>query len=100
LEFCCKQTLLYLVFAANALIVLNGIETKRHATLKSQFLQHFVKTGKFDKKYGRLLSKLYDWRQKADYEVVFDYDENSVLPLFQPVKEMLDQINQEIKNAL
>jgi hypothetical protein len=37
--------------------------------------------------------------QKADYEVVFDYDENSVLPLFQPVKEMLDQINQE-KNAL
>ena len=85
-----------LFFAANALLVLNGIETKRHATLKSQFSQHFVKTGKFDKKYGRLLSELYDWRQKADYEVVFDYDENSVLPLFQPVKEMLDQINQEI----
>ncbi|MBS3771889.1 MAG: HEPN domain-containing protein [Bacteroidales bacterium] len=89
-----------LFFAANALLVLKGIEAKRHATLKSQFSQHFVKTGKFEKKYGRLLSELYDWRQKADYEVVFDYDENSVLPLFQPVKEMLDQINQEIKNVL
>lgn len=89
-----------LFFAANALLVLNGIEAKRHATLKSQFSQYFVKTGKFDKKYGRLLSELYDWRQKADYEVVFDYNENSVLPLFQPVKEMLDLINQEIKNAL
>jgi|SRR6056297_1222806 len=87
-------------FAANALLVLNGIESKKHSTLKSQFSQHFVKTGKFDKKYGRLLSELYDWRQKADYEVVFDYDENSVLPLFQPVKEMLDLINKEIKNAL
>lgn len=89
-----------LFFAANALLVLNGIEAKRHATLKSQFSQYFVKTGKFDKKYGRLLSELYDFRQKADYEVVFDYNENSVLPLFQPVKEMLDLINQEIKNAL
>ena len=32
-----------LFFAANALLVLKGIETKRHATLKSQFSQHFVK---------------------------------------------------------
>ena len=87
-------------FAANALLVLKGIESKKHSTLKSQFSQHFVKTGKFDKKYGRLLSELYDWRQKADYEVVFDYDEKSVLPLFQPVKEMLDVINKEINNAL
>jgi len=79
---------------------LNGIESKTHSTLKSLFSQHFVKTGKFDKKYGRLLSELYDWRQKADYEVVFDYDENSFLPLFQPVKEMLDLINKEIKNTL
>jgi len=46
------------------------------------------------------LSELYDWRQKADYEVVFDYDENSVLPLFQPVKQMLGLINEEIKTAL
>lgn len=38
-----------LFFAANALLVLNGIEVKRHATLKSQFSQNFVKTGKFDK---------------------------------------------------
>jgi len=60
----------------------------------------FVKTGKFDKKFGRLLNELYDWRQKADYEVIFDYDRDTVLPLFEPVKEMLDLIDKEIKNTL
>jgi len=43
---------------------------------------------------------LYDWRQKGDYENIFDYDEESVKPLFKPVNEMIDIIEQEIKNAL
>ncbi|MFO7933667.1 MAG: hypothetical protein R6U78_06265 [Bacteroidales bacterium] len=70
------------------------------ATAKRQFSLQFVKTGKFDKKFGRLLNELYDWRQKADYEVIFDYDRDSVQPLFEPVKEMLDLIDREIKNTL
>lgn len=61
---------------------------------------HFVKTGKFDKKYGQLLSELYDWRQKGDYDNIFDYDEESVLPLFDPVNEMLNLIESTIKNEM
>jgi len=50
---------------------------------------YYIKTGKIDKKYGQLLSELFDWRQKGDYENIFDYDQESVLPLFKPVEEML-----------
>jgi hypothetical protein len=89
-----------LFFSVNALLVLNDIEGKTHATAKRQFSVQFVKSGKFDKKFGRLLNELYDWRQKADYEVVFDYDKDSVFPFFEPVKEMLDLIDKEIKNTL
>lgn len=84
----------------NALLVLNNIEGKTHATTKRQFSLQFVKTGKFDKRFGRLLNELYDWRQKADYEVIFDYDKDSVFPFFEPVKEMLNLINEEIKNTI
>ena len=84
----------------NALLVANKILTKSHSATKSQFSLHFVKTGKFDKKYGRLLSELFDWRQKGDYENIFDYNESSVLPLFEPVNEMIKLIEKEIKNAL
>jgi len=53
--------LYYAVFyAVNALLVLNEIQTKSHSATKSQFSLHFIKTGRFDKKYGRLLSQLFD----------------------------------------
>ena len=61
---------------------------------------HFIKTGVFDKKYGQLLSELFDWRQKGDYENIFDYDKESVQPLFIPVEEMLNVIKAEIQKSI
>lgn len=89
-----------LFYAVNALLVLHDIQTKSHSSTKSQFSLYFIKTGRLDKKYGRLLAELFDWRQKGDYEVIFDYDKNSVTPLFDPVNDMLKKIQEEIENAL
>jgi uncharacterized protein (UPF0332 family) len=93
--------LYYSVFyAVNALLVLNDVYTKTHSSAKNQFSLHFIKSGKIDKKYGQLLSELFDWRQRGDYDNIFDYDSESVLPMFEPVKEMLDLIHTEIQKAL
>jgi len=89
-----------LFYAVNALLVFNEIQTKSHSSTKSQFSLHFIKSGKLDKKYGRLLSELFDWRQKGDYENIFDYKQDAVLPLFPQVREMIEKIENEIKNAL
>jgi uncharacterized protein len=85
-----------LFYAVNALLVLHKIQTKSHSSTKSRFSLHFVKTGIFDKKYGLLLSELFDWRQRGDYENIFDYDNESVKPLFVPVREMISLIEEEI----
>jgi len=93
--------LYYSVFyAVNALLVFNEIHTKSHSATKSQFSMHFVKTGKIDKKYGQLLSALFDWRQKGDYGNIFDYDKDAVEPLFEPVDEMIKLIETKIYSAL
>jgi len=93
--------LYYSVFyAISALLVVHDIHTKTHSAVKGQFSLHFVKTGAFDKKYGQLLSELFDWRQKGDYENIFEYDQESVEPLFIPVKEMLDLIKAEIQKSI
>ena len=89
-----------LFYSVNALLYLSDIQAKKHSSVKSQFTLHFVKTGKFDKKFGQLLSELFDWRQKGDYDNIFDYDQYSVMPLFQPVEEMLDLIENTIKEEL
>ena len=61
---------------------------------------HFIRTAKFDKKYGRLFAQLFDWRQKGDYENIFDYNRTDVQPLFEPVEEMMVLIEKEINNSL
>jgi uncharacterized protein (UPF0332 family) len=75
--------LYYSVFyAVNALLIHNEIHASSHSGMRSQFSLHFIKTGKLDKKYGMLLAELYDWRQKGDYDNIFDYDSESVKPMF------------------
>ncbi|MCB2197504.1 MAG: HEPN domain-containing protein [Bacteroidetes bacterium] len=93
--------LYYSVFyAVNAILVQNEIIAQSHSGVKSQFSLHFIKTGKLEKKYGKLLAELYDWRQKGDYESLYEFDSKSVLPLFDSVLEMIQVIEKELKNAL
>ena len=93
--------LYYAVFyAVNALLVSREIYTNSHGGIRTQFSKNFIKTKKLDKKYGKLLVQLYDWRQKGDYENLFDFSEESVNQLFDPVQEMLSTIEKEILNAL
>jgi uncharacterized protein (UPF0332 family) len=92
--------LYYSVFySVNALLVKNEIYSRSHSGMRTQFSLHFIKTGKLDKKFGVLLAELYDWRQKGDYDNIFDYDAKSVLPLYETVLEMINQINKEIKQC-
>lgn len=89
-----------LYYAVNALLVLNEIQTKSHSATKSKFSLHFIKTGTFERKYGLLLSELFDWRQKADYGNIFEYDKETVEPLFDPVLDMIKLIDHKIKKDL
>jgi uncharacterized protein (UPF0332 family) len=92
--------LYYAVFyAVNALLVQNGIHASSHSGTRSQFSLNYIKTGKLDKKFGKLLTELYDWRQKGDYENIFDYNAVSVEPMFGLVLEMITEIEKEIKTV-
>lgn len=76
---------------------LRSLTVGSHSGTRSQFSLHYIKTGKLDKKFGKLLTELYDWRQKGDYENIFDYHAESVQPMFSQVIEMIETINREIK---
>ena len=41
----------------------------------------FVKTGIFDKDYGKLFSDLFDWRQEGDYSDFVSFDKDLTIPL-------------------
>jgi uncharacterized protein (UPF0332 family) len=56
-------------YAAQALLLSEGLNSKSHSGLISLFGLHFVKTGKIDKKFGRFLSNLLEDRQQSDYSL-------------------------------
>ena len=76
---------------------MNNSERLEYVIAKSQFSQHFVKTGKFETRFGRLLNTLYDWRQRGDYENLFMYNKESVEPMLESCLDMIQQIEAEIK---
>ncbi len=79
-------------YAVIALLLNNDIDTRTHNGARTKFSNEFIKTGILDKKYGRLFTKLFDYRQKGDYGDLFDFDEKIVLPLVNQVKDFLTGI--------
>lgn len=96
----CVNRLYYSSFyAVNALLLNDGVISKSHAGVKTQFFQHYIKTGKIDIKYSQLYSDLFDWRQKGDYNDFFDLSEEEVLPLIEPVEELVRKIKSLLINT-
>lgn len=79
-------------YAVIALLIKNGIDTQTHDGVRTQFGLQFVKAGIIDKKYGKLFSKLFDYRLKGDYGDLFDFDQDIVEPLFDDVEHLINTI--------
>lgn len=48
-------------------------------------------------KYGKIYSQLFTWRQKGDYDNLFDFEETQVIQYFEPVEELIRLIENQIK---
>lgn len=79
-------------YAVMALLLYFDLKPTTHNGAKSNFSEHFIKTGKIDKKYGKLYSQLFTWRQKGDYDDLFDFEKDRVVPYFQPVNHLISII--------
>lgn len=79
-------------YAVTALLIQNDIKTTTHNGTKLSFSEHFIKTSVLPKEYGKTYSQLFSWRQKGDYDDLFDFDEDKVTPYFEPIEKMIESI--------
>lgn len=84
-------------YAVMALLLSSDLKPGTHNGAKSNFSEHFIKTGKIDIKYGKIYSQLFTWRQKGDYDDLFDFEEAKVIPYLEPVKNMISLIESMIE---
>lgn len=93
----CVNRLYYSSFhLVSALLSLDGVTTKSHDGLKTRFLQLYIKTNIIDVEFGKLYSRMIDWRQESDYSVFVDFEESDVVQLIQKV----ENFNLVLKNKI
>lgn len=60
-------------------------------------MSEFIKTGLFDKDFGKLYSDLFDWRQEGDYSDFVTFDKDLTIPLINKSEEFISLIKSFLK---
>jgi len=84
-------------YAVMALLLKYDFHPTTHNGAKHHFSEHFIKSGKISKDLGKSYSQLFSWRQKGDYDDLFDFDREKVLPYFTPVEELINRIEKMVQ---
>ena len=84
-------------YAVSSLLIKNDIYTKSHSGVRQMFGLHFIKTGIIPLHLGQFFSDIYDKRQTGDYDDFIDYNEEDVMELIQPAKELIKLITEKTK---
>lgn len=57
-----------LFYAVNALLIIKGLSSSKHAGVRALFNREFVNKGLIEKKLGKFYSDMFDNRQEGDYK--------------------------------
>ena len=69
-------------YAASALLIKNGIETKSHYGVRQMLGKEFVLTGKIPTELGKFYSLAFSKRSAGDYEDFVNHTEKTVLDMY------------------
>ena len=85
-------------YAVSALLYFHSIEAKTHKVVRIKFMSEFIKTGLYDKDFGKLFSDLFDWRQEGDYSDFVSFDNDLTIPLLNKSEEFINHILEFLKS--
>ncbi len=83
--------------AVQALFIHNGLASKRHSGMLSQFGLHFIKTGIIEDKLGGFLTRMEQLREKGDYNCFFSVSEEELYTIVEPAHELVTVITRLIQ---
>lgn len=77
---------------ASALLIDKGFVSRTHSGVIHLIGYEFVSKGFLTKEDGRLFSRLFNMRQSGDYDDLFDWTEEEVIPFFERTKVLLNNM--------
>jgi uncharacterized protein (UPF0332 family) len=86
-------------YAVTALLVKHGHTAHTHGGVKGLFGKYFVTTDIVSKEQNKLYEKLFDLRQKGDYDDWVVIGENDIKPLLKPAEKFIETIEKLIEET-
>lgn len=76
-------------YAAEALLIRNGIRAATHAGVRQMFGLHFVQKGLIENQWGRFLGKMEQLREGADYDFFIKYEKQELIDILPQAKQFI-----------
>jgi len=91
----------YAVFyEVSALLLIEDIVSAKHSGVRGYFNKHFIKTGLIAKEYGDFYNKIFEFRQKSDYEDFVEFEEERVKDWFLKGEDFIAAVDKKIDELL
>ncbi len=87
-------------YAVSALLLSENQNPSTHSGVKQLFSELFIKTSIISEDFGKMHSQLFSWRQKGDYDDLFDFDSEKVIPYLSPVQSFIKLVEEILKKNL
>ena len=84
-------------YSASALLLNRHISAKTHSGVIGQFSEQIVRSGLVSVDDFRVYAKLLNWRSKGDYNDLYDFCKEDVMPMMPKVKHFIDVVAGLIK---
>ena len=89
----CINRLYYAAFYAfGAALAQRGLSYGKHSAVRASMHRDFVKVGLLAPDSGMIYNRLFEWRQKADYEVLLKVDEIMARDLYKQTETLLSEL--------
>ena len=75
-----------------AVLIDKSLTAKSHAGVVRVLCKEFVLGGMLNKDEARLISRLQNMRNSGDYDDLFDWTEEDVMPLIEPTEKLIQKI--------
>ena len=93
--------LYYAVFyAVSALLALRKSSFGKHSAVRASLHRDFIKTGILPIEAGMIYNRLFEWRQKADYDAFLEIDKEMAYDLLQQAGHVLKIFRQQAELEL
>ncbi len=76
------------------------MDRKKHSGVISYFQQNYVKSGRFDKEFSRIVQEAFEVIQESDYEDFFVISKEEVITQYENAQKFVAEVERYIRSMI